>query len=111
MGRHRANLEAQAPGMTRMAHDLFSLEGQTAAVIGGTGVLGGAMASALAVCGAKVAVVGRNEERGIARVREIEAAGGTAIYQSADALDRESLVRAREAINGKFGFVTVLVNA
>jgi NAD(P)-dependent dehydrogenase (short-subunit alcohol dehydrogenase family) len=94
-----------------MNRELFSLEGQTAAVIGGTGTLGGAMAAALADFGAKVAVVGRNEERGMKRVREIEAAGGTALYQVADALDRDSLVRAREAIHSKFGSVGVLVNA
>ena len=94
-----------------MNRDLFNLEGQAAAVIGGTGVLGGAMASALAGSGAKVAIVGRNEERGMKRVREIEAAGGTALYQAADALDRDSLSRARDAIAGKFGAVGVLVNA
>jgi NAD(P)-dependent dehydrogenase (short-subunit alcohol dehydrogenase family) len=94
-----------------MNRELFSLAGETAAVIGGTGVLGGAMASALAGFGARVAVVGRNEERGMNRVREIEAAGGTALYQAADALDRDSLSRARDTIAGKFGSVGILVNA
>lgn len=94
-----------------MDRDLFSLEGQTAAVIGGTGVLGGAMASALAGFGAKVAIVGRNEERGLKRVGEIEAAGGTALYQAADALDRDSLARACDAIVGRYGAVSVLINA
>src|SRR5262249_29765769 len=96
---------------TSMNRDLFNLEGQTAAVIGGTGTLGGAMASALATFGAKVAIVGRHEERGVKRVHEIETAGGTALYQAADALDRDSLLRAREAISGKFGSIGVLVNA
>jgi NAD(P)-dependent dehydrogenase (short-subunit alcohol dehydrogenase family) len=94
-----------------MIRDLFSLEGQTAVVIGGTGVLGGAMASALAGFGAKVAIIGRNAERGMKRVRDIEAAGGTAVYQAADALDRDSLIRARDAIEGPFGAASVLVNA
>src|SRR6516162_775688 len=61
-----------------MSTHLFNLDGQTAVVIGGTGVLGGAMALALAGCGARVAVVGRSVERGAERLREIEAAGGTA---------------------------------
>lgn len=90
---------------------LFDLSGQTAAVLGGTGVLGGAMAAALAQCGAKVAIVGRNEERGHERVREIKDGGGTAMFQSADALHRDSLLQAREAIREKFGPVSVLVNA
>src|SRR5215469_7661240 len=58
-----------------MKNDLFNLEEETAVVLGGTGVLGGAMAEALAGAGARVAVVGRNEERGRERVRRIEAAG------------------------------------
>ena len=52
-----------------MSNDLFDLTGVTAAVIGGTGVLGGAMAVALGAAGAKVAVLGRNEQRGGERAR------------------------------------------
>jgi NAD(P)-dependent dehydrogenase (short-subunit alcohol dehydrogenase family) len=94
-----------------MATDLFNLEGEVAAVIGGTGALGGAMAEALGSCGACVAILGRNEERGRERVRAIEAAGGAAVFQSADALDADSLRAAREEISRRLGNVTVLVNA
>lgn len=90
--------------------DLFDLTGEVAAVFGGTGVLGGAMADALASAGAAVAVLGRSEERGLERVRAIEKAGGKAIFQQADAMSRESLVAARDAIISKLGNVTVLVN-
>src|SRR5438552_17828594 len=94
-----------------MPSDLFDLNSETAVVIGGTGVLGGAMAEALANAGARVAIVGRSAERGAERVRAIEAAGGRATFQSADALDRDSLARARDAITGQWGAVSVLVNA
>ncbi len=57
--------------MTTISNNLFDLSGDTAAVIGGTGVLGGAMADALAAYGAKVAVLGRSEERGNAKVKQI----------------------------------------
>jgi NAD(P)-dependent dehydrogenase (short-subunit alcohol dehydrogenase family) len=80
-----------------MKTDLFDLSNEIAVVLGGTGVLGGAMAEALAA-GARVAVVGRNAERGMERVRGIELAGGRAMFLSADALDRDSLTRARDAI-------------
>jgi NAD(P)-dependent dehydrogenase (short-subunit alcohol dehydrogenase family) len=93
-----------------MKNDLFNLEKEIAVVLGGTGVLGGAMAEALADAGARVAVVGRNRQRGEERVRKIESAGGRALYQEADALDRDALVRARDAIAGKWGGVSVLVN-
>jgi NAD(P)-dependent dehydrogenase (short-subunit alcohol dehydrogenase family) len=43
---------------------LFSLEGKTAVVIGGTGVLGGAICDAFAGAGAYVIVSGRNEGAG-----------------------------------------------
>ncbi|MCA8991707.1 MAG: SDR family oxidoreductase [Planctomycetaceae bacterium] len=47
---------------------LFGLQGKTAVVIGGTGVLGSAFVDALTTAGAYVVVVGRNEEAGAAVV-------------------------------------------
>src|SRR5205823_14982469 len=94
-----------------MKSDLFDLEQETVVVMGGTGALGGAMAEALAGAGARVAIVGRSEERGQERVRGIESAGGKALFQSADALDRDSLVRSRDAILKQRGTISVLVNA
>ncbi len=90
---------------------LFDLSAEVAVVIGGTGSLGGAMADALGAHGAKVAVVGRNADRGAERVAEIEAAGGKAIFQAADALEPNSLVAARDSIQSQLGNVTILVNA
>src|SRR5215204_7603918 len=43
--------------------DLFSLTGKVAVVTGATGVLGGEMARSLARSGARVAVLGRREEK------------------------------------------------
>ncbi|HEX3445503.1 MAG TPA: SDR family NAD(P)-dependent oxidoreductase, partial [Chthoniobacterales bacterium] len=67
--------------------NLFDLTGEIAVVIGGTGVLGGAIADGLAMAGAKVAILGRNQDRGEARVRSIQDNGGTAEFFAADALD------------------------
>lgn len=94
-----------------MTSDLFDLSDDVAVVIGGTGVLGGGMADALAAHGAKVAILGRNEERGHARVKEIEATGGVAAFFAADAMKPESLEQARDAVNVKLGPVSVLVSA
>src|SRR6476660_9633654 len=91
--------------------DIFDLSGEVAAVIGGTGVLGGAMAEGLAQAGAKVAVLGRNAERGEARAKLIQKAGGQARFIAADAMSRESLRAANEAVEGVLGPVTILVNA
>ena len=90
---------------------LFDLTGEVAVVIGATGVLGGALAEGLAEAGAKVAVLGRNADRGESRVKRIKGAGGSAAFFSADAQKRESLRAAHEAIGKALGAPTVLVNA
>ena len=90
--------------------NLFDLTGEVAAVFGGTGVLGGAMADALAAAGATVAVLGRSEERGLARVKAIEKAGGKAIFVQTDAMSPKSLTKARDAVIAKLGNVTILIN-
>ena len=92
--------------------NLFDLSDDVAVVIGGTGELGGMMAESLGEAGAKVAVLGRNAERGGVRVSKIEAAGGTAKFFAADGLNADSLNEAREAINAWAGSsASVLVNA
>jgi NAD(P)-dependent dehydrogenase (short-subunit alcohol dehydrogenase family) len=94
-----------------MLSDIFNLDGEVAAVIGGTGALGGGMADALSAHGARVAVIGRSEERGRQRVQAIEATGGTAIFHTADALDADSLRTCRDEIAKRLGPVSVLINA
>ena len=93
-----------------MSH-LFDLSNEVAVVIGATGVLGGALAEGLAAAGAKVAVLGRNADRGEARVKAIRDAGGVAHFYSADAMDRGSVKAAHEAITASLGGPTILVNA
>ena len=89
----------------------FDLAGEVAVVIGATGVLGGAMAEGLAQAGAKVAVLGRNAERGEARVKAIQSQGGQAQFFSADAISRRSLAEAHEKIESTLGAPTILLNA
>lgn len=94
-----------------MSASLFDLSNEVAVVIGATGVLGGAIAEGLAAAGAKVAVVGRNQARGDARVQAIRAAKGTAEFCPGDASDRCSLEETIDFISNKLGAPTVLVNA
>jgi NAD(P)-dependent dehydrogenase (short-subunit alcohol dehydrogenase family) len=88
----------------------IDLTGKVAAVTGGTGILCGEMARALAACGAQVAVLSRREdavERTAAAIRE---AGGTAIGVPCDVLDRDALAAANAVIEQNFGAVDILIN-
>jgi NAD(P)-dependent dehydrogenase (short-subunit alcohol dehydrogenase family) len=90
---------------------IFDLSEDIAVVIGATGVLGGKIAEGLAQAGAKVAVLGRNAERGEACVHRIRQSNAEAAFFFVDALSRDSLRQAREQIQSTFGSATVLVNA
>ncbi len=91
--------------------NLFDLSGEVAVVIGATGALGGAVAEGLGEAGAKVAVVGRNQERGLVRVKNIQSRGGQASFFAADAVKREGLHAAHQAIEKSLGAPSILVNA
>lgn len=91
--------------------EMFDLSGEVAVVIGATGALGGALAEGLGEAGAKVAVLGRNADRGQARVQRIQSAGGQAAFFAADAVNKESLHQARLEIEKALGSPSILVNA
>jgi NAD(P)-dependent dehydrogenase (short-subunit alcohol dehydrogenase family) len=95
-----------------MAQDnLFSLDGQVAVVIGGGGVLAGAMAAGFADAGADITVVDLNLENAEARAASIRATGRRAIAVQANAASKSDLVRARDAVLAEFGQVDILLNA
>jgi NAD(P)-dependent dehydrogenase (short-subunit alcohol dehydrogenase family) len=95
-----------------MAQDkLFSLDGQIAVVIGGGGVLAGAMATGFAQAGADVAIVDLMLENAEARAKSIRELGRRAIAIQADAANKVDLARALEATLDEFGQVDILLNA
>jgi NAD(P)-dependent dehydrogenase (short-subunit alcohol dehydrogenase family) len=91
-------------------HELFGMDGQVAVVIGGTGVLGGALCDGLAQAGALVVVAGRSQERGEERVRQIESQGGKAVFAAVDASSRASIEQLRDKVVNDHGRVDMLVN-
>ena len=89
---------------------LFGLTNQVAVVIGGTGVLGGALAEGIALAGAKVVVAGGNAKRGQARSDSIHKLGGEAIYLPVDVQKRASIETLLAETIDKLGRVDMLVN-
>ncbi|MEX0703677.1 MAG: SDR family oxidoreductase [Planctomycetales bacterium] len=90
--------------------DLFGLDGKTALVIGGTGVLGGAIARALGAAGAHVIVVGRNRQNGDSCVNGICEGGGSAEFLSADSTSRDDLEGVVRRLGEQDRRADVLVN-
>jgi NAD(P)-dependent dehydrogenase (short-subunit alcohol dehydrogenase family) len=90
--------------------ETFGGDGRTAVIIGGTGVLCGRMAQILGEAGYRVVVAGRNEERGAARVRLIEAKGGNATFLPVDVTLRESIQALFEQCIKTHNAVDVLIN-
>ena len=89
---------------------LFGLDGQVAVVIGGTGVLGGALCEGLAQAGAFVVVAGRSQERGEARAAAIQELGGEAGFITVDVTSRASIQELLDTTLAQHKRVDMLVN-
>lgn len=89
---------------------LFSLEGQTAVIIGGTGELCGAMAEGLAAAGAEVVLAGRSQEKADARLTKIHAAGGKGYFVEVEASEKASIELLLATVIEKSGACHILVN-
>ena len=89
----------------------FDFTGRAAVILGGSGVLCGALAKALGRQGADVVVVGHTRmDRAHQVASEIVAEGGRAIALQADVLDKESLQDLAQQTVAAFGHVDILIN-
>lgn len=89
----------------------FDLTGRTAFVTGASSGLGCHFAHVLARAGAKVALAARREERLQEAVKQIEAAGGTALPIALDVTDPAAIAPAFDKAEAALGPVTILVPA
>jgi gluconate 5-dehydrogenase len=89
----------------------FQLDGRVALVAGGSGGIGVRLCGALAGVGAKVAIVGRSEERLQAARGAVEEAGSKALVLVADATKEQDVERVVEEASRSFGPLDILVNA
>jgi len=90
---------------------LYDFSGQTIVITGGAGILGGEIACALVGCGANVAILDRNLDPAQHILELMEPRANQAVAVRADVLDQESLRKAAETIQGKFGAIHGLINA
>ena len=89
---------------------MFSLKDKVALVTGASHGIGRDTAIALSEAGAKVAVAARTEEKLVALVNEITAAGGTALAVKMDVADAEQIKAGFKQVLEKFGRLDILVN-
>lgn len=89
---------------------LFDLSGTVAAVTGGNGGLGRAIALGFAQAGAAVAILGRNVEKNQRVHAELTAVGVPALAVQLDVTERDALAPAMEAIEAQLGGIGILVN-
>ena len=92
------------------AIEQFSLKDEVAVVMGGGGVLGGAIAEGFGAAGAHVAVTDVAQDRLDECVDRISKAGGSANGYTVDVFDRSSIIACCDKIHADLGRVDILVN-
>jgi len=88
---------------------LYDFTGKTVFVTGGTGVLCSVMARALVGCGANVAILARNPDKGAA-VAASMSGPGQAVMVAGDVLEKDTLERAVREVTSRFGRIDGLIN-
>ena len=88
----------------------MNLEGRVALVTGASQGIGRACAWKLAKCGARVALVARNQQKLEELSGEIAQAGGSAGVFAADVENEEQVKAAFKAVVADFGKIDILVN-
>lgn len=90
--------------------DLFGLTGKTAVVVGGTGVLCGAMAHGLWRAGANVVLVGRNKDKATAHFTAWAASDDRARFVRADVSRKAEVEAIVPAVEELFGGIDIWIN-
>jgi NAD(P)-dependent dehydrogenase (short-subunit alcohol dehydrogenase family) len=93
-----------------MTTNILSLEGKTAAVIGGTSGIGRTLSLGLADAGADVIASARRQEQVDETAAEIERRGRQTLRLCADVCNRSSLEELLAASLRRFGKVDILIN-
>lgn len=89
----------------------FDINKKVIVVTGATGILGEAFVNGLSDAGARVVILGRNEEVGTERMNSIKEKGGEALFIKTDVLLKDQLLSARDKVLAEWGVINGLVNA
>ena len=89
---------------------LFDLEDKVAVVIGGTGVLCGEIALGLLQAGARIVLIGRDEEKAKHHFKRWACSANEARFFQADVTRRGQLNRIIPAVNEWFGHIDIWIN-
>ena len=87
----------------------FDLTGKVAIITGGNGGLGLGIAKGLAMVGAKVAVVGRNQDKIDNAVAQLEAEGADALGIQCDVSQEDDVNRMVKETVARFGRIDILL--
>jgi 2-deoxy-D-gluconate 3-dehydrogenase len=88
----------------------FDITGKVAIITGGNGGLGLGIAKGLAIAGAKVAIVGRNQEKIDRALKELEAQGADALGVPCDVGSEDDVNRMVQTTKDHFGRIDILFN-
>ena len=98
------------PDSSTFLNELFDLKGKVAVVIGGTGVLCGAMAWGLWRAGCQVVLVGRNRGKAESHFQQWGSSHDEARFFKADVTRRDQVVTIIPAVMEWFGGIDIWIN-
>ncbi len=90
---------------------MSKLKGKVAIVTGATSGIGEATAKLFAAEGAKVAVVGRNQERGEEVVKAVKDTNGEALFVQTDMTNNEEIKNCVSKVLDTYGTIDILFNS
>jgi NAD(P)-dependent dehydrogenase (short-subunit alcohol dehydrogenase family) len=90
--------------------ELFDVNDKVIVITGAGGVLCGAMATALAKAGARIAVLDIDETAAAEVTDEIISSQGQAIAVKCDVLDKKSIQAASDKVTSELGTIDILIN-
>lgn len=97
--------------MNDVIRELFSLHGRTTLVTGGSGGIGGAIATTLCRAGAQVVIAARRRQPLVDAVSAMRTEGGKADWIEADLADRDQIHALADQMASRHGTPDILVNA